>query len=63
MKKNPAPYRSHTSMWYDPILKKTVIYGGLGRLDPNGKLVRFDDMWSFDGIGWTQIKPAATPGD
>jgi len=62
VKKNPAPSRSHTAMWYDPILKKTVIYGGLGRLDPNGKLLRFDDMWSFDGTGWTQIKPASTPG-
>jgi hypothetical protein len=62
VKKNPPPSRSHTSMWYDPILKKTVIYGGLGRLDPNGKLLRFDDMWSFDGTGWTQIKPTTTPG-
>jgi len=62
VKKNPAPSRSHTAMWYDPILKKTVIYGGLGRLDPDGKLLRFDDMWSFDGTGWTQIKPSTTPG-
>jgi len=62
VKKNPAPSRTHTAMWYDPILKKTVIYGGLGRLDPNGKLLRFDDMWSFDGTGWTQITPASTPG-
>jgi hypothetical protein len=62
VKKNPPPSRSHASMWYDPILKKTVIYGGLGRLDPNARLTRFSDMWSFDGIGWTEIKPATNPG-
>jgi len=62
VKKNPAPSRTLTSMWYDPILKKTVLYGGLGRLTSESRLTRFDDMWSFDGTGWTQIKPTATPG-
>jgi hypothetical protein len=62
IKKNPPPSRSLTSMWYDPTLKKTVIYGGLGRLTPNDRLTRYDDMWAFDGIGWTQIKPDTTPG-
>ncbi|MEA2328648.1 MAG: large repetitive protein [Thermoanaerobaculia bacterium] len=62
VKKNPAPSRSLTSMWYDPILKKTVIYGGLGRLTSNDRLTRFSDMWTFDGIGWTQLKPDVTPG-
>lgn len=61
-KKNPPPQRSHAAMWYDPILKKTVIYGGLGRLTSNDRLQRFSDMWSFDGTGWTEIKPATTPG-
>ncbi|HEV7428034.1 MAG TPA: kelch repeat-containing protein [Thermoanaerobaculia bacterium] len=62
VKKNPAPSRSLTSMWYDPILKKTVIYGGLGRLTSTDRLTRYNDMWSFDGTGWTQIKPDVTPG-
>ncbi len=62
VKKNPPPSRSHTAMWYDPTLKKTVLYGGLGRVTANDALSRFDDMWSFDGIGWTEIKPTATPG-
>ena len=62
VKKNPAPFRSHAAMWWDPILKKTVMYGGLGRLTVNDRLTRFSDMWSFDGIGWTEIKPATTPG-
>jgi len=62
VKKNPAPSRSLTSMWYDPILKKTVIYGGLGRITSQDRLTRYSDMWSFDGTGWTQIKPDVTPG-
>ncbi|HEX3067032.1 MAG TPA: kelch repeat-containing protein [Thermoanaerobaculia bacterium] len=62
VKKNPAPFRSLTSMWWDPITKKTVLYGGLGRLTANDRLTRFSDMWSFDGTGWLEIKPAATPG-
>jgi hypothetical protein len=62
VKKNPAPSRSLTSMWYDPILKKTVLYGGLGRLTSTDRLMRYSDMWSFDGSGWTQIKPDVTPG-
>jgi N-acetylneuraminic acid mutarotase len=62
VKKNPPPPRSHTAMWYDPILKKTVIYGGLGRLSSTDVVQRFSDMWSFDGTGWTEIKPATTPG-
>jgi len=62
VKKNPAPSRSLTSMWYDPILKKTVLYGGLGRLTSQDRLTRYSDMWSFDGTGWTQIKPEVTPG-
>ncbi|MDP9360395.1 MAG: hypothetical protein M3P29_02970 [Acidobacteriota bacterium] len=62
VKKNPAPSRSNTAMWYDPILKKTVIYGGLGRVNAKDRLTRLSDMWSFDGTGWTEIKPATTPG-
>jgi galactose oxidase-like protein len=62
VKKNPPPSRSLTSMWYDPILKKTVIYGGLGRITSQDRLTRYSDMWSFDGTGWTQLKPDVTPG-
>ncbi|HXA19867.1 MAG TPA: kelch repeat-containing protein [Thermoanaerobaculia bacterium] len=62
VKQNPPPSRSLASMWYDPTLKKTVLYGGLGRLTSTDRLTRYSDMWSFDGNGWTQIKPATTPG-
>ncbi len=62
-KRNPAPSRDLTAMWYDPTLKRTVLFGGLGRLTSQDVLTRFGDMWSFDGSGWTEIKPAGgTPG-
>ena len=62
-KRNPAPSRALIAMWYDPTLKRTVLYGGLGRLTSQDVLTRFGDMWSFDGSGWTEIKPAGgTPG-
>lgn len=60
---NPPPSRALTAMWYDPTLKRTVIYGGIGRLTSQDVLTRYSDMWSFDGNGWTEIKPAGgTPG-
>jgi hypothetical protein len=62
VKKKRAPARSLTAMWYDPILKRTVIYGGIGRRNPDSRITRYDDMWSFDGSGWTEIKPTTKPG-
>jgi hypothetical protein len=63
VKSNPAPSRDLTQMWWDSTLKKTVIYGGLGRVTSTDRLSRFDDMWTFDGSGWTQLKPSnGTPG-
>jgi len=63
VKKDPPPPRALAAMWYDPTLKKTVLYGGLGRQTSDGRLVRFADMWTFDGTAWTELKPAgATPG-
>jgi Kelch motif len=62
-KKNPAPGRTLAAMWYDPTLKKIVIYGGIGRLTSTDRITRYDDMWTFDGTGWNQLKPASgTPG-
>lgn len=62
VKKKRAPARSLAAMWYDPILKRTVIYGGIGRRNPDGRITRYDDMWSFDGNGWSEIKPTNKPG-
>src|SRR4029079_7274306 len=57
-----APSRALTTMWYDPTLKKTVIYGGVGRVTSLDRVVRLSDMWTFDGTGWTELKNVATPG-
>ena len=64
IKKHLPPIREGTSMWFDPTLKKTVIFGGVGRQSSQDNVVRFNDMWSFDGSGWTEIKNVATlPGE
>lgn len=62
-KKNPAPARALSSMWYDPTLKKTVIYGGVGQPTTTDRVTRYNDMWTFDGNGWSQLTPTGgTPG-
>ena len=64
VKKNPPYLRAQATLWYDPIAKKTIVYGGVGRKDKDSRVERFGDMWSFDGTGWTDMKvdPASTPG-
>ena len=63
VKKNPPTARSLQSMWFDPVLNRTVIYGGLGRQNPQDRIVRYSDMWTFDGSGWTLLKNVTqTPG-
>ncbi len=61
VKKNRATYRSHAATWFDPVLNKTVIYGGIGRRSLEGRLERYSDMWTFDGTGWTELKSVTTP--
>ena len=55
------PQRALAAMWYDPHLKQTVIFGGVGRPTSQDRVNRFNDMWSFDGTKWTEIKPATVP--
>lgn len=63
VKNKVPPPRALGMMWYDPTLKKTVLYGGIGRQTTDGRLVRFEDMWTFDGTNWTELKPTGgTPG-
>jgi N-acetylneuraminic acid mutarotase len=62
VKNNPAPARALTAMWFDPIKNRTLIYGGIGRQQSTDRISRYGDMWSFDGSGWAEVKPAATPG-
>ena len=55
-------HRAQTVMWYDPLAKKTIIYGGVGAKNIDTHAKRYSDMWSFDGTNWTRIVEAATPG-
>ena len=59
--RNLPPWRIRAAMWFDSHLNRTVIFGGVGRAERQGRLTRFNDMWSFDGNGWTEIKPAHVP--
>jgi hypothetical protein len=63
VKNNAAPARSHAAMWFDPLMNRTVIYGGIGQRSTNDRIERYQDMWSFDGTGWTEMKSVTnTPG-
>lgn len=56
-------HRGSFQMWYDGNLKKTVLYGGLGRPNLDSRITRFSDMWAFDGSGWTKLTPSTNPGE
>ena len=49
-------------MWFDPVMNKTVIYGGVGRVTTLDATTRYSDMWSFDGSGWVNMNATSTPG-
>jgi hypothetical protein len=56
------PNRAQMAMWYDPLLKKVVLYGGIGRGSLNERVTRYSDMWAFNGTGWAKLDVAQTPG-
>jgi hypothetical protein len=63
LKPNTKPdRRAQSVMWYDPLAKKTILYGGVGAKNIEEHAKRFSDMWSFDGTNWTRITEEATPG-
>lgn len=47
--------RVYSTMVYDPVSKKIVLFGGFGQ---NGML---NDTWTFDGTTWTQQQTAVAP--
>lgn len=55
------PHRGVFAMWYDPLKKQTILYGGVGRSSINEKITRYSDMWSFNGSSWAKIE-TPTPG-
>lgn len=61
-KKERPPNRGQMAIWYDPGQQKVVLYGGIGRGSVNDLVTRYDDMWAFNGTGWTKLTVAESPG-
>lgn len=59
-KNKPPTRRGKAAMWYDPVARKTFVFGGIGQKERDGRFERFNDMWSFDGTGWTQVNQGST---
>lgn len=53
--------RSQMAMFYDPTVKKTLLFGGIGRKSSEDRIVRYNDMYQFDGSKWTEIKSLTNP--
>lgn len=51
----PSP-RGYFGMAYDPIRRRTVLFGGAG---PNTTYLQ--DTWEWDGVAWTQVNATAQP--
>jgi hypothetical protein len=47
--------RENFAMAYDPISKKTILFGGANRTN------LFGDTWTFDGQSWTQVQTLIAP--
>lgn len=52
--KGSASGRAGAVIGTDPVAKQTVVFGGIGDIDPNF-------TWTFDGHVWTLQSPAAQP--
>lgn len=53
--RNEPPARRLGSLVYDPVIKKTVLYGGFDELEYR------DDTWLWDGKAWTEVKNNRMP--
>ncbi|MBM4063160.1 MAG: hypothetical protein FJ265_18995 [Planctomycetes bacterium] len=48
----PSPGYRDAAFAYDPVHRRTLLYGGHG----------MDDLWSWDGSGWTVLQLHGAPG-
>jgi len=53
----PAPRYGH-AMVYDADRGRVVLFGGYG--GATSARARFNDLWEWDGTGWTDVTPAGT---
>ncbi|MEM7203237.1 MAG: kelch repeat-containing protein [Planctomycetota bacterium] len=54
------PWRTNTSLSYDPLRQRVLAFGGDEGDLLSGRLTR-DDLWEWDGATWTQVGLAARP--
>jgi hypothetical protein len=54
---SPGP-RSRYGLCYDSARSRVVMYGGVG----SGLGIPSNQTWEYDGVNWTQIATAASPG-
>lgn len=59
-RKHPG-YRGLSMMFFDETRQQIVLYGGIGRIDREGRLVRFADTWTFDGKDWVELPNVSSP--
>ena len=49
------PYRQAHGLAYDPRRDRVILTGGL---DQPGTLVRYQDVWEWDGATFTRVGPS-----
>jgi hypothetical protein len=57
------PARAEAAMAYDPVRRRTVLFGG--RDEVAGQTIRLGDTWEWDGSSWTRVNttgPSARSG-
>lgn len=47
--------------FYDPISRRLIVFGGIGRKDENSRFQRYEDQWYFDGTRWFEMDPTTMP--
>lgn len=52
--------RMDPAMAWDPVSGKTVLFGGVGTVYPQGT-VYYNDTWTFDGKSWSQVPTTVAP--
>lgn len=57
-KNSPAP-RSDSPLVYDPVRKRTLIFGGRSDGDENATVL--GDTWEWDGTDWEELHPVHAP--
>jgi hypothetical protein len=60
---NGPPPRAESAMAYDPVRRRTVLFGG--RDESGGQTIRLGDTWEWDGSSWIRMStsgPSARSG-